>query len=87
MSFAGTGRSELATMARLMFHISISLDGFITGPSPRPGEPLGAGGERLHDWMSGITDLRKGHAGGRAGTTGTVVSPSGVTHLSYRVVK
>jgi dihydrofolate reductase len=45
-------------MARLLFHISMSLDGFITGPNPRPGEPLGDGGERLHDWMSGITDLR-----------------------------
>jgi hypothetical protein len=48
-------------MARLVFHISMSLDGFITGPNPRPGEPLGQGGERLHDWMSGITDLREGH--------------------------
>jgi dihydrofolate reductase len=48
-------------MSRLVFHISMSLDGFITGPNPRPDAPLGDGGERLHDWMSGITDLRESH--------------------------
>lgn len=39
----------------------MSPDGFITGPNPRPGAPLGDSGERLHDWMSGITDLRESH--------------------------
>jgi dihydrofolate reductase len=45
-------------MTRLTFRISTSLDGFITGPDPGPGQPLGAGGERLHDWMAGLTDMR-----------------------------
>lgn len=37
-------------MAKVIFHISMSLDGFITGPHPRPEDPLGDAG-RLHDWM------------------------------------
>ena len=31
--------------------MSMSLDGFVTGPDPREGQPLGEGGQRLHDWM------------------------------------
>jgi dihydrofolate reductase len=34
--------------------ISVSLDGFITGPNDRPGRPLGDRGEVLHDWMAGL---------------------------------
>jgi dihydrofolate reductase len=33
--------------------ISMSLDGFITGPNVRADEPLGDGGERLHEWALG----------------------------------
>jgi dihydrofolate reductase len=33
--------------------ITVSLDGFITGPDDRPGQGLGAGGERLHYWVFG----------------------------------
>ena len=45
-------------MTRLMYDTSMSLDGFITGPDPRPAEPLGEGGEQLHVWMTGIADFR-----------------------------
>jgi dihydrofolate reductase len=45
-------------MTKLSFHISVSLDGYITGPDPRPEEPLGDGGEGLHEWMAGLTDMR-----------------------------
>src|SRR3954468_5847104 len=31
--------------------MSISLDGFIAGPNEGPGNGLGDGGERLHDWV------------------------------------
>jgi dihydrofolate reductase len=31
--------------------ISMSLDGYIAGPNDRPGNPLGDGGERLHEWF------------------------------------
>lgn len=33
--------------------ITISLDGYITGPNDRPGAGLGEGGERLHWWVFG----------------------------------
>ncbi|HEX4204210.1 MAG TPA: dihydrofolate reductase family protein [Ktedonobacteraceae bacterium] len=38
-------------MGKVIVDLSISLDGFITGPNPRPGLGLGEGGQRLHDWM------------------------------------
>src|SRR5205807_9116444 len=31
--------------------MSMSLDGFIAGPNAGPGNGLGDGGERLHEWM------------------------------------
>ena len=37
-------------MGKVIFDISMSLDGFITGANPRPEAGLGEGGERLHDW-------------------------------------
>jgi dihydrofolate reductase len=38
-------------MAKVSSHISMSLDGFITGPNEGAANPLGDDGERLHDWM------------------------------------
>lgn len=38
-------------MGKVFFDLSMSLDGFIAGANRRPDEPLGDGGERLHDWM------------------------------------
>ncbi len=33
--------------------ITVSLDGYVTGPDDRPGQGLGIGGERLHYWVMG----------------------------------
>jgi dihydrofolate reductase len=33
--------------------ITVSLDGYITGPDDRAGQGLGVGGERLHHWVMG----------------------------------
>lgn len=42
----------------------MSLDGYIAGPNVRPDEPMGDGGEQLHDWMfSGKTDTEAENAG------------------------
>jgi dihydrofolate reductase len=38
-------------MSRVLFEISMSLDGLITGPNVGREHPLGEGGEHLHDWM------------------------------------
>jgi dihydrofolate reductase len=43
-----------------ILYMSMSLDGFIAGPNAGPGNGLGDGGERLHDWA-----LRAGDAGGQ----------------------
>ena len=40
---SGTGRSVL--------YMSMSLDGFITGPDDDASQGLGRGGERLHAWL------------------------------------
>jgi dihydrofolate reductase len=37
-------------MTRVIADISISLDGFVTGPDPGPDNGLGTGGEALHTW-------------------------------------
>lgn len=38
-------------MTNVVSEISMSLDGFITGPNVRVGNGMGDGGDRLHDWM------------------------------------
>jgi dihydrofolate reductase len=41
----------------VFLEISMSLDGFIAGPDVNAAQPMGEGGERLHDWMfSGKTE-------------------------------
>ncbi|RSN58553.1 deaminase [Amycolatopsis sp. WAC 04182] len=40
-------------MSKVVLDVSISLDGFTAGPNVRAEEPMGDGGERLHDWMAG----------------------------------
>jgi dihydrofolate reductase len=40
-------------MSRIIVDVTVSLDGFLAGPNVRPEEPMGDGGERLHDWMGG----------------------------------
>src|ERR1700709_447132 len=37
-------------MTRIIADISVSLDGFVTGPDPGPDRGLGIGGEALHRW-------------------------------------
>lgn len=38
-------------MAKVLLEMSMSLDGYVTGPDVSPEEPMGRGGEQLHDWM------------------------------------
>jgi dihydrofolate reductase len=54
-------------MGKVVFEISMSLDGFIAGPNDRPGLGLGEGGERLHEWVVELASWRERHglAGGQ----------------------
>jgi dihydrofolate reductase len=40
-------------MAKVVAAITMSVDGYITGPNDGPGKGLGEGGERLHYWVFG----------------------------------
>jgi dihydrofolate reductase len=40
-------------VSKVVFDISMSLDGFMTAANVRADEPLGDGGERLHEWAFG----------------------------------
>src|SRR5215210_4412336 len=53
------------TMAGLTLDISMSLDGFVAGPNQTLDQPLGEGGERLHDWAFALKSFREMH--GRPG--------------------
>jgi dihydrofolate reductase len=48
-------------MSKVVLYMSMSVDGFITGPDDSTDHGLGVGGERLHDWLQfpdGDVDLR-----------------------------
>lgn len=55
-------------MPKVTLDMSMSLDGFITGPDAGVEQPLGDGGERLHEWVYGLSSWRERHglAGGEA---------------------
>lgn len=38
-------------MSAIVLYMSMSLDGFVTGPNATPENPLGDGGDRLHEWI------------------------------------
>ncbi len=38
-------------MGKVLMEITMSLDGYTTGPEVSAEEPLGRGGDRLHEWM------------------------------------
>lgn len=49
-------------------NITMSVDGFVAGPNQTLEEPLGEGGEQLHEWIVGLESWRKPHGleGGEA---------------------
>jgi dihydrofolate reductase len=48
-------------MAKLKLDISMSLDGFVAGPNQTLDEPLGRGGEQLHEWVLATRAWRESH--------------------------
>jgi dihydrofolate reductase len=56
-------------MTKVVVDITVSLDGFVAGPSPTLDAPLGEGGERLHEWAVGLESFQL-HHGGEGGETG-----------------
>lgn len=56
-------------MAMLRFGITMSLDGYVAGPNQSVRNPLGEGGEQLHEWAFAVRSFREIH-GMDGGTTG-----------------
>jgi dihydrofolate reductase len=46
-------------MSKVRAHISASLDGYVAGPNQSMEEPLGVGGEGLHDWLVQLKSWRE----------------------------
>src|SRR4051812_40127468 len=65
-------------MSRVRSQISISLDGFAAGPDMSLDDPLGKGGERLHEWAIATDSWRgqHGHAGGEHNPDSEVIDKS-----------
>jgi dihydrofolate reductase len=61
-------------LSATVLYMSMSLDGFIAGPNEGPGNGLGDGGHRLHEWLLPGADAdHKGVVGRLAGVNGQVV--------------
>ena len=61
--------------SKLRLKISMSLDGFVAGPSQSVDNPLGIGGMRLHEWAFALAMWRKEHGleGGEVNESTAVV--------------
>jgi dihydrofolate reductase len=46
-------------MSRLLYSVSMSLDGFVAGPDQSVANPLGVGGLLLHEWMRELAAWRE----------------------------
>ena len=59
----------------IVCHISMSLDGYVAGPEQTLEEPLGRGGEKLHEWAFRLKSFREPHGmeGGESGPDDDVV--------------
>ncbi|MFB9392807.1 dihydrofolate reductase family protein [Streptomyces coeruleoprunus] len=64
------------TPTRVFASLGMSLDGYVAGPHARPGNPLGDGGARIHQWVYGVEAWRRrqGMAGGETSRSGLVVA-------------
>jgi len=65
-------------MSKLRLTISMSLDGFVAGPAQSVENPLGIGGERLHEWVVPLAAWRRLHGleGGEVNESARVLEES-----------
>ena len=60
-------------MSQVVVDISVSLDGYVTGPNAGIGNGLGDGGEALHDWVFHGTDADRAVLDAAFDASGAVV--------------
>jgi dihydrofolate reductase len=65
-------------MSRVTFDISVSLDGFVAGRNATLEQPLGEGGEQLHEWVVRLATWREAHglSGGERNADSDVLAES-----------
>jgi len=65
-------------VSKLRLKISMSLDGFVAGPDQSVKDPLGVGGEQLHEWVFPLAAWREVHGqeGGEVNASSAVVEES-----------
>jgi len=61
-------------MRKVIYEMSMSLDGFVTGANVRPEAVLGDGGERLHDWAFNSADPRNRELLAKGASLGAVIA-------------
>ena len=69
-------------MSKLIFDISMSLDGFITAANVRPEAGLGDGGERLHEWAFNSADQRNRELLAKGASLGAIIAGRNTYDLS-----
>ena len=73
----GTGHTD---MSKLRAQISVSADGYVAGPDQSKENPLGVGGESLHEWMIELRAWRESH--GRDGGEVNASTPVADAYLA-----
>jgi dihydrofolate reductase len=65
-------------MSQVRVHISVSADGYVAGPNQSLENPLGEGGESLHDWVVALRAWRERHGmeGGEVNVSTQVLEES-----------
>jgi dihydrofolate reductase len=48
-------------MSKFRFHLTVSADGYLAGPDQSEENPLGVGGDHLHDWALDLAAWREPH--------------------------
>lgn len=83
-------------MSKVVLDVAMSLDGSTAGPDISAADPMGKGGERLHEWMwaagngpDGKVDIGFTPVKGQRGELIQEGEPvaRAVTHLRYRVAR
>jgi dihydrofolate reductase len=66
-------------MSKFRCDISISADGFVAGPNQSDENPLGEGGEQLHDWVVSLAAWREVHGkqGGEVNASSPILEEAG----------
>jgi dihydrofolate reductase len=69
-------------MGKVIYDISMSLDGFITATNVRPEAGLGDDGERLHNWAFKSTDPRNRELLAKGASLGAIIAGRNTYDLS-----